>query len=298
MRRREFLVCLAGAPFLTNMTAKRPRAERIGDAASAIVDRFGRPAAIENLFLGGHVFLVLGGPSLRELDLSPLHDRGVVSFAVNNVAAWLRPTIWTYGDTTGKFHDVIWHDPGIMKLVPLPKLDNPIRTKRPDGRFELTGVVPRGLPNVFGVKRNSTFDPPTWLTENTINWGNGKKAAAKNGHTRVLSTMLQAVRLCYYLGFRYVYLLGADFRMNPGRLYAFDESKHDGAVRSNNNAYLQLETLFRLLRPRFDAAGFRVFNCNARSGLTAFDHLPYNAALEAARSAMPAAIDTVGWYKS
>lgn len=264
----------------------------------AVVDRFGNPAGIENICLGGHVFLILGGPSFAGLNHSLLSRRGVITFGINNVGAVVRPNFWTYGDTSGKFHDAIWTDPYVMKFCPEPKLNDRLRTKLPNGEFRWTDRTPRDCPNVYGIFRNSVLDPENWLWENTINWGNGKEGEQKNGLPRTLSTMFQAVRLCYYLGFRQVYLLGCDFTMSSSYGYSFQESRSEGAVRGNNNAYVQMQTLWSALRPHFDRAGFRVLNVNPKSGLTAFDYIKFEDAIEWACHSVPKVIDTDGWYES
>ena len=282
-----------------NREKKRDKVQPSGQslhAEPAAIDRLGRDAHIENLYLGGHVFLVLGGPSLKDLDLSALDDRGCVKFGVNNVAATIRCQLWTYGDTTFKFHDAIWKDPGVLKLCPWPKLNNRLRTKE-GGKFRDLDLTPRKCPNVVGIKRNSIFNPEAWLTESTINWGNGKKGTeSKSGFPRVLSSMIQAIRLCYYLGFRYVYLLGCDFNMSPGSVYSFDQGKHDGAISSNNNAYRNLSILLTALRPKFEVAKFHVYNTNPHSGLRVFDFVPFDEAVRAAKHGMPQHIDTADWY--
>jgi len=303
-----------------------------------VLDRYGRPAGIENLFQGGHVFLILGGPSYNTLNHDLLKARGVVTFGVNNVAAHVRPNLWTYGDTTAKFHDAIWKDPHICKLAPYAKFDDRIREKLPDGTFRTLNLTPRQCPNTLGIHRNSIFDPEKWLFEGTINWGLGKdgvvhylrpwleenlgldpKASpkqAKNvyeqwlkegkippGHIekhcpcpKVLSTMIQAVRLCYYLGFRHVYLLGCDFTMTQEAKYSFPESGNPGTVNNNTNSYAAMKKLFKKLRPEFDKAGFEVLNCNPNSGLTAFDYLPFEQCVGRATKDLPRKIDTDGWY--
>lgn len=272
-----------------------------GSRGSPVVDKWGRPAALENLYLGAHVFLLCCGPSIREIDQSLLDHRGVISFGINNISAVCRTNLWTFGDTPAKFHDAIWRDPGVLKFVPYPskfspKERNHIRSKTEQGDFVDSGLVARDFPSVFGVRRNDEFRVEQWLWEDTVNWGNSKKH--KNGLPTVLNTMLQAMRLCYYLGFRTVYLLGADFQMTRERVYAFPQSKHEGGVRSNMGAYGALAWYFRQLKPWYDGAGFEVLNCNPKSELRVFDFIGFPEAVERAQMAagFPRQIDTAGWY--
>ena len=273
-----------------------PPVQRIG-ADSPIVDRWGKRAGLEDAYMGGHVFLTLGGPSLNLIDWSWLTShRGVITFGVNNVGAYKRTNMWTMGDKISKFSDAIWQDPAILKFVPYPKLNKHVRTKDPTG-FRLLPETCRDMPGVIGILRNSTFDPDTWLFENTINWGNGKDGASKNGLPRVLSTFIQAVRLCYLLGFRHVYLLGCDFTMANDYMYSFPQDRHGGAVGGNNNSYVKITKLFELLQPRFLEARFHVFNANPASALKVFPTLSLEEAVAEAIRAVPQEPDLAGWYE-
>jgi hypothetical protein len=264
-----------------------------------VVDRLGRPAGLEDICHGQQIFLLCAGPSLKTLDLSQLNQRGIVTFGLNQVPTLHRTTYWTFGDKPSKFHDVIWCDPGIIKFVPSAKMNggrnNEIRTKVGPQEFENTGKFPRDFPSVFGIDRNSKFKLDEWLWEDQINWGHSKKHG--DGQPTILNTMLQSLRLCYYLGFRTVYLLGVDFRMEADR-YAFPETHKPGAVGSNQNAYNTLRFYLRALKKWFDAASFRVINCNPESELDVFETVAYEEAIRRAiaASGIPAEIDTVGWY--
>ena len=46
-------------------------------------------AGFEDLWHNGHVFLILGGPSIHRVvpDIRLLQERGIATFGVNNVAA-------------------------------------------------------------------------------------------------------------------------------------------------------------------------------------------------------------------
>jgi hypothetical protein len=324
-----------------------------------VIDRFGLLSTWEDVFHGGHVFLILGGPSIYKVvpDTKMLQDRGIATFGVNNVSATIRTNFWTYGDSTRKFHDAIWADHGCIKFVPCHKLHEDVFTKRPGEKVQPSGRKARDFAGIVGIERNShivtegTKADPGFLWQDTVNWGEGAESICNrvkdwmqanlelppvsykkgNGKTvnlikgqvdfwrveteiaagclprelyhtlapypKVLSTMFQAVRLCYFLGFRNVYLLGADFSMDGGKRYSFDETGNQGTVRGNNSAYPKLNQIFHALRPAFDAAGYRVFNCNPESRLTAFDFISFDNAYAWARENMPKEISTSGWYE-
>jgi hypothetical protein len=227
---------------------------------------------------------------------------------VNQTPALWRPNFWIGVDNVRKFHDGLWRDPGVVKFVPVrPRthMDRPLQSKRPDGTFE-TLLRPDGqpvkvgeMPGVVGYWRNPIFRPETWLSEPTVNWGNNKKGAKANGHPHVLNVMFAALKTCYLLGFRTVFLLGCDFYMAPGHVYAFEQAKHIGGCESNNRCYGHLNQMFGLLAPYFDAAGFRVYNTNPQSGLTVFPHISFHEAVALARREMPAEPwDVRGWYET
>ena len=83
-------------------------------------DRYGNHAPLADLYRGAGCFLILAGPSLKELPLELLKKRGVITMTINNgVAAFpegVRPHLWTFTDKPQKFHDAIWKDPGILKF--------------------------------------------------------------------------------------------------------------------------------------------------------------------------------------
>ena len=74
--------------------------------------------SLSGFYRGRSAFLMLSGPSLKQIDLSLLDARGIVTMAVNNAWSVRRPTLWTCVDDPGRFIDVGWKDPGILKFVP------------------------------------------------------------------------------------------------------------------------------------------------------------------------------------
>lgn len=272
------------------------------DGSTPFVDFEGRPIHLAHFGQGAACFIVLGGPSLRALDLSQLRRRGVFTLAVNNAATVIRPNAFAYVDPPEKFCDAIWLDPAVLKFVPDRHFSRPLRTRQADGRIvpkvvDGRAVLVKDMPGVIGLRRNARFDPDRYLPEASINWGSDKKNSRRTGQPHVLNSMFCVLKIAYAIGFRAVYLLGCDFQMTADQPYAFDAGKQDSAVASNNGSYLKMNRMFTDLRPRFDAAGFRVFNCNPDSKLTAFDHVPYDRAIEAASSHVPQdPISAAGWY--
>lgn len=254
--------------------------------------------SLANWYAKRTIFLILSGPSLATFDLAQLNQRGIVTFGVNNSWAVHRPTLWTCVDPPGRFHDVGWKDPGITKLVPLYHRNRRLRVKEPDGRFRPSQFFVRDMPAVFFYARSTRFNPDTFFTEPAINWGNPTEEADALGIKGGRSVMLAALRLIHYLGFRVVFLLGADFKMSTDaeRNYAFEQGRTKHAVDHNNRLYHALDRRFAELRKRF--RDFWVFNCTPDSGLKSLPYYPYEKAVEYARTECSKPMDTAGWYDS
>lgn len=261
---------------------------------SVCVDRGKRPANVANLFHNTPLFLMCGGPSLNKIPFELLQQRGVLTMGINNVSAYFHTDLFIHGDPSKKFHDSIWRSPSIMKFTPKTMLSRDVRTKQ-TGEFRILTQV-KYMPNVFGYKRNSTFTPDTFLTEDSISFGNGKDASKKNGLPRVLSTMFSAIKMGWYLGCPKIYLLGCDFDMEGEKSYAFDQGKSQGASRANMSSYRAMAKLFSLLVPHFKEHGFEVFNCNPDSRLQVFPYHPLDEAVAGATANIEQQPDTKGWY--
>ena len=153
------------------------------------------------------------------------------------------------------------------------------------------------LASAFGeYRRGEHFDHRQFLDEDTVCWGNNGGTRDSLGIKGKRSVMLVALRLLHYLGFRTVYLLGADFKMSEDRGYAFDETRTPEAVRHNTVLYRALNRRFEALRDHFRRARFTVVNCTPGSGLTAFEHIPYDQAVERAAAECSKPVSTRGWY--
>ncbi|MCE9531543.1 MAG: hypothetical protein K8T89_10545 [Planctomycetes bacterium] len=250
-----------------------------------------------DMYRGNAAFLICGGPSLRDHDLSLLQQRGILSLAVNNAAAVVRPTLWTSVDDPGNFTDSIWRDPGILKFVPLCHMEKTFRIRDAAGKLVPSTDRVGDMPAVFGFRRNENFVPDQWLYEDTFNWGNHSELVDSAGNKGSRSVFYVALRLLFYLGVRKVFLIGCDFRMADGkRNYAFDQDRSRSAVSNNNETFHILNVRLEQLKPHFDKAGFKVFNCTPESGLKVFPALRYEDALAQSCRVIPP-IKTEGMYE-
>ncbi len=260
--------------------------EKIKEIKNSILEPFfmnvyKEPARIENTMTNGHAFLVCSGPSFADMNKKPL--RYCYTMAINNATKacmpHFRPDSWICVDGADKFLYTVWEDPKIMKLVPESHRHKPLwnsDTIKPHGKKV------SDCPSVYFWKRNNVFDAKRFLTENTINWGNGSDVEDSNGVKGKRSVMHSAIKILYLLGFRHVYLLGCDFNMDMDNPYSFDQDKTKGGCSGNNSSYEQMNYRFAELRPYFEKADFNVYNCNKDSGLTAFKYMDYSEALDRA----------------
>jgi hypothetical protein len=259
--------------------------------------RDGHNVFLGDMFRGHSAFLICAGPSLKDVELSSLNRRGILTMAVNNAATVVRPDLWCSVDDPGNFCDAIWYDPGILKFVPLCHMEKHFVERDDEGKFVKSVHKVGDMPAVFGFRRNEAFNAGQWLYEDTINWGNHSQRKDALGNKGSRSVMYAALRLLFFLGIRRVFLLGCDFRMEHGKQnYAFEQDRSRDSVRGNNSTYRIFNDRMRQLLPHFQGAGFNVLNCSPDSGLTVFPHVPFHEALALATSIMPQQINTAGMY--
>ncbi len=252
-----------------------------------------------DFYRGRQAFLILSGPSLAEHDLSQLDRRGIVTMAVNNAWAVHRPTLWTCVDSPGRFIDTGWKDPGIVKFVPMAHWNGRLRIQKPNGAMKPSAFRVNQMPSVLLYRRGEHFDHRTFLDEDIVCWGNPGSTKDSLGIKGKRSVMLVALRLLHYLGFRTVYLVGADFRMADDRKYAFEESRSNAAIRHNNVLYEALNQRFEAMADYFRRSRFAVWNCTPdpdACGLKAFRHMPFEDAVEKAAAECGKPVSTRGWY--
>jgi len=295
--------------------------------AGVIVDRYDRDCNVADLYRGASAFLILGGPSILKMPLYLLSRRGILIMSVNNCPAGLpkgiRPHVWLHTDPAHKFHESIWRDPGILKIVPVKEWKRTVdkhgdsyflRTRDPQtGQLvPMSDVRAWDMPGVLGFHRNSCFDPQNWLFEGRINRGNDEESATgfkvnkkrgvkkevgkPNGWPQTINTMFAALRMAFYLGIKTLYLVGADFRMTAEQPYAFNQDKGCGGLRGNASAYEKMNLMLDGLVPYFEQAGFDVLNCTPGSGLYSFDHVDFEEAVEYVTQGFEEELNCDGWY--
>ncbi len=263
--------------------------------------------ALRSSLVGATGFLLGGGPSVNDLDLSLMAQRGIWTMAINNAGAHprIRPHAFVCSDPPRKFHHSIWLDPGIMKWIPSPKFHggrnrNQLRRKMPDGSFEIMDRNTRTAPNVWGFERRSWMVPDdTFFTEHSAAWGNQDIGMRLYGERKTACTMLIGIRLMYYLGIRRIFLLGCDFRMRSDYGYSFGQGRTQGAINSNNEHFEIANDWFCRLTSGgvFNQFGLELYNCYEYSGIRAFPYVPYKQAVEIACEGIDQYPDCSCWYE-
>lgn len=266
-------------------------------APARLFDRRGIGVTLGGIYRGHSAFLVCGGPSLLQMDLGLLAQRGILTMAVNNATVIYRPLLWCCADDPGNFCDAIWYDPGILKFLPDEYLQLRFTVRNEQDELVYGERTVGDMPAVFGFKVNEEFVAERWLQEETFNWGNDCTITDANGEIGSRSILYIAIKLLYVLGVRRIYLVGCDFRMRDGaQNYAFEQDRSPGSVEGNNNSYRIMNIRFRNLLPYFAEAGLEIFNCTPNSGLTAFPTMAFADAIAEATAIIPTRINTAGMY--
>jgi hypothetical protein len=285
------------------------------------------PLRLEGLLRGAACFLVASGPSFKALsaeDRALLRSPGLLTMGINNSPAGgqpdvVRPNLWTMVDDVASFVRSIWLDPRVLKFVPHGKAGHELYDSN---KMAFTKRKVRDCPGVVYYRRpedyahNVPFNAATFLSEPAFWWGNtaqvcqcgfirpSKEEAKAQKLERVKtcpkckspenrwggrSVMLPAVKIAYALGCKALFLVGVDLNMPaPGEgNYSFAQHRAMGSVKSNQKTYRLLNERFDALRPHFERAKFRVWNCNPDSGLKSFDYISLHEAVRWALSDFP-----------
>jgi len=240
------------------------------------------PMALEDLYKNQSIFLICNGPSIDGINLVPLDTRQ--TFGINN-GGILRPRFWTSQDPSAKFSDAIWLDPTITKFVPFSHINGHFWDTVNECESEATI---RDCPSVILHPKSSRCDPDTWLTEDSVCWGVPKG----DGHR--LNTMLAALHIIWFLGFRTVYIIGADFSMSEDAPYFFEEDGK-GKAGGNNELYRLTNAYLAKLDPLWRDAGYHVYNATDGGDLTTLRRIDYTDALK--KTEISTTRETFGLYR-
>ncbi len=267
-----------------------------------VSDRFGRPAdSLRGLWAPSPAFLVCGGPSLRDVRLDRLRERGVVSLGVNLSAAWVPVKAWVFSDPQTKFHHGLYLDPGVMTFCPQPKMERGFMVKMKDGSWRRTtekikritvGITVRDCPNTFGYHRRTCFVPNEFFTTPYAHWGPGKHQPPDVPAIGCFCTMLIGIRLLHWLGVRKIYMIGVDHQGRDGKCYGFPNEKGERVARYD----LERQMLEALVEP-MKRHGVELINCSATSRCNLYCYVPFDDAVDDCKGDVPnEPFDCYGWY--
>jgi len=252
-------------------------------------NKFGEIIPLLGQYNGCGCFMICAGPSIKSINPITFTLPGIVSLGVNNVPRTIKTSFWVCVDKPDNFITSIWLDPKIMKFVPFAFLRSQIWDIR-NGRWQPLQIGDKQIlvedcPNVVFYKRNEKFNAKRYLTEETINWGDkDRKEDGKLIESGCRSVMLSALRVLYLLGFKRIYLVGADFNMTVDYTYSFEQERSPSSIIGNNRTYVKMIERFEQLKEGFDKDGFKVMNCNKDSRLKVFDFIDLQDAIDIEKS--------------
>jgi hypothetical protein len=226
----------------------------------------GRKRAVDlsDLYEGQHCFLLGGAPTLNHYDLAALKTNGIVTIGINNVPTIFKPTYWIGADKPRCYSKEYLYDPSIVKFACNGKAD-----------MEIDGIKWKYFPSTlfWDAKEEFTINNLLHRTSYFVWWKN---------------TWYNAIQLCYRLGFRTIYTLGADFKIDKNYEYAWNTSLSEKEVNSNRRLYLQTVNKMRELKPHFDEMSLKIINCSKTSSLIDdYGYLSYREAIEKCASIIP-----------
>ena len=189
-------------------------------------------------------FLVGGAPSLKEQNYRLLEQRGVVTFAMNNVGPLFRPTCMVASDEPACFDRRLLMDPTIMKFMWGSYRDKDIK----------------------GTGRNFTELPNVWMYDAVVRRRDSSLLADTNYLDWKRNTFFLGISVMYHLGIRTVILAGSDFGPNDrGQDYSVGASLSENEREWNNLLYkYEIADMVRL-SPVFESYGLKVFDTSLHS---------------------------------
>lgn len=234
--------------------------------------------------------------------MQKLNQAGIFTIGINNSPRVFRPDAWVSVDDPANFMISIWRDPKIMKFVMLGKRGKLLWD---NNAWNMSKYAVKDCPNIVCYKDNEYFKPTEeFLTEETINWGNhtdrcecGAMREKREIKTCYVcgknmfgcrSVLYAAIKIAYVLGFRKVFIIGADFKMDDNNTYAWNQARSSGSIKNNNVTYRKTNDRFNLLRPIFEKNNFYVFNASGQdSGLNSFVKIDFDEAIKIALAGFP-----------
>lgn len=214
-----------------------------------------------NLYKDQKIFLLCNGPSRNKFNTALLKQNGIMTMTINNGGTYFKSNLWSACDSVHKFTRQIWFDPTILKFIPKSRYKEKIKD---------TNILAGELPSTILFEPKSSNDLDNWFVDN-IYYNTTPKCSGN-----IRSTMLSSIGILYFLGFRTIFLLGADFNMDKNNPYCFNEIRKDSSVAHNNRLFKFINDWFG----KMDFKDLKIYNCTPDSGLTNCEYMDFNKAIE------------------
>ncbi len=234
------------------------------------------PVQLENLWEGQSLFIIAGSPTIKALPLGLLQQRGIITMGINNASEVVKTNLWVANDQPACFYEPvteksrILQDASIMKFVNYGKRE-----------FQYKGKPWKYLSNLFFFGVN----------ENYFNANN-----FCNPHRDILwwkNTFFTALQLAWRLGFKKIYLVGAEFKISETNQYAWESKLSKEEIQKNNNLYNQTIQTMKNLKSTFEKNNFKIFNtCLTSSLINDWGYTDFEVAIKEALDDFPEKIDT------
>ena len=232
--------------------------------AHFLSDRAGL-AKLRDAYRGQTLFLVGGGPSLAQMDLTQLTSR---TFMTVNNGHRLFPGVRIPMHAVS---DIACYQ---QFGAAIEQADIDLRFYR--GRFRATAPF-----RTYATGHDVVFVP---MRKGGV-LKRGFQPHAENGLGNDSSVLVFAAQLGFHLGFAAINVMGCDLDYGAPNTYAYAMTEADHAheasaeVQARRRAMVNANAEFAILRTHFEAAGRRLINCGVGGKLEALERVSYAEAL-------------------
>ena len=259
--------------------------------------RNGETVSLSNHFQNQPVFLSMGGPSLREINKEQIKNSNTLIFGVNNSWNTIRPDIWCCVDPPSTFTPEGWRDPKILKFAPIWHRKVRLREKKGDGSFRTLADTPGKSPNTLFFTPESRFHAGAFIQSPRVQIGAENDRRCFSGGKAARSVFFAALKLSIHLGFKRIYLIGADMKMKDSDCYACGETHNKDIIEHNNRTYAVINDRMNDLLPYMEHSGINIYNCTLGSSLTSVPSMDLQRAIDREEIRSVESADATEYYK-
>lgn len=224
-------------------------------------------ARLRDAYRGRTLFLVGGGPSLRQMDIGQLPARGALFMTVNN-------GFRLFPNTPIPMH-------AVSDIACYERFGEEIERAEIKQRFYRSRFRATANYQKFGHPHDTVFAP--YRKGGVLKAGFQPRAELGLGNDS--SVLIFAAQIGYHLGFSTIHVLGCDLDYSTPAPYAYAVTDADRAhetsavVQSVRRAMVNANAEFAALRAAFEADGRRLINCGVGGKLEALARIPFEQAL-------------------